>query len=73
MAGPDFSVWIGRAISSSTAWQPPTEVLTSRSPAKPADCRSAAISRRWRCISGFSDASMAVAEARRYSRRMGTS
>ena len=63
--GPDLSVLIGRAIRPSTCWQPPTEVeissvaLKTGRPRRPGTSR-----RRWCCIRGFSEASIAVAEAR---------
>jgi len=54
-----------------TFMQPPTEVLTNSSPENPACRRSSSISPKYRRINGFSDASIAVVDARRYSRKIG--
>ena len=63
----------GASRPPTTCWQPPAEVPISSSPAKPPARRSSSICRRCCCISGLSEASTAVVEARRYSRTIGIS
>ncbi len=71
-AGPESTLCSGRSHISSRRTTPPDRwVASSGSPAKPSSRRRRSTS--WRCarMSGFSEASMTVAEARRYSRITG--
>ena len=71
MAGPDFTAWIGARAMSPASITPPCDVTTIMAPANPAARNRALMPSRYSPISGLSEASMQVAEARRYSRTDG--
>jgi hypothetical protein len=73
MLGPELTVWIGAAAASAAAMTPPWLVTTNRCPRNPAARSRASSPLSERSISGRSEASMQVAEARRYSRTIGLS
>jgi hypothetical protein len=69
--GPEFNDRIGLRATSATGCTPPLEVLIKTEPAKPSSRTRCSSWVRWALISGFSDASIHVEEARRYSRSVG--
>ena len=73
IAGPEFRAWIGASATSRASATPPFDVETSSLPAKPASLRRRSRPWRYSLITGLSEASMTVADARRYSLRIGLS
>ena len=68
-----MSEWIGAAATSRASSAPPDEVTTSTRPAKPASRSRCSTVSMYAVITGLSEASMQVEEARRYSRTHGLS
>lgn len=69
--GPDPIAWMGARVISATSITPPPEVSISSRPVNPDPSRRDSRLARYRDMSGFSEASIAVDDARRYSRRIG--